>query len=87
MKATFNLPDKLYREVKARSALEGRPVREVVIALFQQWLGQQAARPEKKVTDWQNFNPPLRDLVSKDVTDHSMESIRESITQKFDDTV
>lgn len=87
MKATFNLPDKLYREVKARSALEGRPVREIVIALFQQWLGQQTTRPEKNMTDWQSFDPPLRHLVPRNVTDHSMESIRESISRNFDDTI
>lgn len=87
MKATFNLPDDLYREVKARSALEGRPVREVVVALFKQWLGQQPDRPKKTTTDWRKFDPPLRRFVSKEVTDHSMESMRESITKKFDDTV
>lgn len=87
MKATFNLPDELYREVKARSALEGRPVREVVIALFQQWLGQRADHPEKTATDWRNFERPLRRLVSKGATDHSMESMRESIIQEIDDTV
>jgi hypothetical protein len=38
MKATLDIPDDLYRSVKARSALEGRPVRAVAIELFQAWL-------------------------------------------------
>jgi hypothetical protein len=37
MKATIEIPDELYRKVKAKSALEGRPVREVAIALFRSW--------------------------------------------------
>jgi len=38
MKATLDLPDDLYRRVKARSAMEGRPVRSVAVQLFQNWL-------------------------------------------------
>ncbi len=38
MKATLDIPDDLYRRVKARSAMEGRPLRSVAIGLFQQWL-------------------------------------------------
>ncbi len=38
MKATLDIPDELYRRVKARSALEGRPVRSVAVQLFQAWL-------------------------------------------------
>lgn len=34
MKTSIDLPDDLYRQVKARSALEGRSVREVATALF-----------------------------------------------------
>ncbi len=37
MKTTIELPDALYRRVKARSALEGKTVREVATSLFQQW--------------------------------------------------
>ena len=40
MKATINIPDDLYRKVKAKSALEGRPVREVAIELFRGWVGE-----------------------------------------------
>ncbi len=53
MKTTIDIPDAIYRQVKARSALEGRAIREVVIELFAGWLddsataegGGQAPRP------------------------------------------
>jgi hypothetical protein len=38
MKTSIDLPDDLYRRVKARSAMEGRSVREVATSLFQQWV-------------------------------------------------
>lgn len=34
MKATIDIPDELYRQVKAKSALEGRAIREVATELF-----------------------------------------------------
>jgi hypothetical protein len=39
MKATVDIPDELYRQVKAKSALEGRPVREVAVELFEGYVG------------------------------------------------
>ncbi len=39
MKATIDIPDDLYRRVKARAALDGRAVREVAIELFTEWVG------------------------------------------------
>ena len=38
MKATLDIPDDLYRRVKARSAMEGRPLRSVAVQLFKNWL-------------------------------------------------
>ena len=38
MKATLDIPDDLYKRVKARSALEGKPIRSVAIELFQTWI-------------------------------------------------
>jgi len=38
MKATIDIPEELYRRVKARSALEGRTVREVTTELYRRWL-------------------------------------------------
>jgi hypothetical protein len=40
MKATFQIPDALYRELKAETAREGLTMREVTIGLFEQWLRQ-----------------------------------------------
>src|SRR5438445_12989153 len=39
MKATVDIPVDLYRQVKAKSALQGRRVREVTVELFRQWIG------------------------------------------------
>lgn len=47
MKATIDIPDELYRRVKARSALEGRPIRAVVVELFQRWLDEAGPRPDR----------------------------------------
>jgi hypothetical protein len=43
MKATIEVPDELYRLVKAKSALEGRAVREVTVELYQRYVGQEEA--------------------------------------------
>jgi hypothetical protein len=49
MKATVDIPDELYRKVKAKSALLGKPVREVTVELYERWLaeaqGESAAGP------------------------------------------
>jgi len=45
MKATFDIPDDLYRRVKARTALEGRPLRAVAVQLFQEWLNGPGSAP------------------------------------------
>ena len=46
MKTTIDLPDDLYRRVKAKSALEGKTVREVATSLFQQWADGTVPRGE-----------------------------------------
>ena len=38
MKATIEIPDDLYRKVKAKSAMQGRPVRAVAEELFRRWV-------------------------------------------------
>jgi hypothetical protein len=40
MKATIEIPDDLYRRVKAKSALQGRPIRAITMELFQRWLDE-----------------------------------------------
>lgn len=84
MKATFEIPDELYREVKAETAREGRTVREVTITLFQQWLRQKKLVPlSAPAVDWLSFQAPLSHLMPKDVTNHSTETMRESITKEW----
>lgn len=43
MKATIDVPDTLYRQIKARSALGGRSVRDVTIELYRRWLAETPA--------------------------------------------
>lgn len=86
MKATFQIPDELYREFKSESAREGRTVREVAIKLFEQWLRQKKqSSPHASPFDWQNFEAPLANLMPSEVTDHSTEAMRESITSQWNE--
>lgn len=43
VKATIEIPDALYRQIKARSALGGRSVREVTIEAYRRWLAETPA--------------------------------------------
>ncbi|MFQ3670634.1 MAG: hypothetical protein SNJ84_04170 [Verrucomicrobiia bacterium] len=52
MKATIDIPDDLYRRVKAKTALEGRAVRDVTIELFQNWVNEQADEPPRPTPNW-----------------------------------
>lgn len=45
MKVTIDIPDDLYRRVKARSAEEGRRIREVAAELFRNWLEGETDAP------------------------------------------
>jgi hypothetical protein len=42
MKATIEIPDELYRKVKAKSAMQGRPIRAVTVELFERWVEEDA---------------------------------------------
>jgi len=50
MKATIDIPDDLHRQVKARSALSGRSIRDVTIELYRRWLGETSA-PDRSIDD------------------------------------
>ena len=57
MKTTIDIPDDLYRKVKAKSALQGRAVREVTIELYREWLEAASTptsskTPEEKLDEW-----------------------------------
>jgi hypothetical protein len=57
MKATIEIPEELYRRVKAKSALQGRAIREVTVELYQRWLAEEpttsaAVSPEQWLEEW-----------------------------------
>lgn len=79
MKATIEIPDELYRRVKARSALLGRSVREVTTELYQRWLGERPATEAHATASW------IDDWVSLGA-EHTMELADEtSARQHLDD--
>ena len=85
MKATIEIPDELYRQVKAKSALEGKAVREVAINLFQGWVLRADGARDK--TSAQPHNRPTPSWFggarhyARHVPKHDMESIRRSIAK------
>ena len=44
MKATIDIPDELYCKLEAKSASEGRPLQDVAIELFGEWVGESPRR-------------------------------------------
>ena len=50
MKATIDVPDDLYRQVKAEAALRGLTVREVTTRLYRRWL--RGGEPREAPTAW-----------------------------------
>lgn len=92
MKATMEIPDELYRQVKAKSALEGRPIRAVAVELFQRYVQPDEAsshEPEGRdsrvrqlidgepVPEW--FGSLRKS--ARGVKRHDMEAVRESIAR------
>jgi len=91
MKATIDVPDDLYRRVKAKSALEGRAVREVAIELFRGYVSESPARDneataaEKAARHFEGREIPswfgILEKYARRVERHDMDSIRESIAR------
>jgi hypothetical protein len=90
MKATIEVPDELYRLVKAKSALEGRAVREVTVELYQRYVGQEEPPAAKAGDVAPAGGGPLEGQAipswfgvlgkaARAVTRHDMSAIRESI--------
>lgn len=52
MKTTIDVPDDLYRRLKAKAALEGRHVRDVTIELYRRWLGEEPSATGSSSGDW-----------------------------------
>jgi hypothetical protein len=86
IKANFQIPGELYREVKAAAAREGLTLREVAIGLFEQWLrDRKSAVTPLPSLDWRNFKAPLAHLVSAGEINHSMETMREHIVENWNE--
>jgi len=81
MKATIEVPDDLYRRVKAKAALQGRAIREVTAELYQTWLAETPAvsttpSPEQWLEEWFSLadvamrdappGPTARELLEED---------------------
>ena len=85
MKAILDIPDALYRQVKAKSALEGRRIRLVAIDLFSTWINDAPKTQSKKeakpackmetLPPWFGVGRPY----ALKVKHHGMEAVRESI--------
>lgn len=71
MKVTTNIPDDLYRQVKARSAMLGLAVREVTIELYQRWLQEPpiATPPAPSAEQWLDQWTELGDTTLRDAPD------------------
>ncbi len=91
MKATIEIPDELYRLVKAKSALEGRAVREVTVELYQRYVGQEEA-PAAEAGEAAAVGDLLEGRAipswfgalgktARAVTRHDMSAIRESLAR------
>ena len=85
MKATIEIPDDLYRRVKAKSAIEGQPVRQVVMHLFQGWLGQTDELPADNPVRVQGRPAPAwfgaARKYAQRVKRHDLNSVRRSIAR------
>ena len=84
MKATIDVPDDLYRRVKAESALRAQTVREVTVALYRNWLDSSAEAVDEEPAV-ENSPPPAwfgaaRSYAER-VERHDMAAIRESVAR------
>lgn len=53
MKATIDIPDEVYRKVKAKSALQGRSIRDVTTELYRQWVdGEPSSADSRAANEW-----------------------------------
>ncbi len=94
MKATMEIPDELYRQVKAKSALEGRTIREVAEELFTGYVHPNRSSTDAGSGETRGPGGPLliegepapswfgalRDRTRR-IEQHDMEAIRASIAR------
>ena len=89
MKTTIDIPEEVYRKVKAKSAMEGRPVRDVAITLFRAWVEQpdpqRTASDDPSKASGEPSAPPwfasLRSYARNARGRYDMDSIRRSIAR------
>ncbi|OGV77089.1 MAG: hypothetical protein A3K19_30680 [Lentisphaerae bacterium RIFOXYB12_FULL_65_16] len=89
MKTTLDIPDQVYRRVKAKCAMEGLAVREVAIGLFSSWVDEtdgaaKTAPPESGTVDGQPVPAwfgALRKHAKNARGRFDMDAIRRSIAQ------
>ena len=82
MKATIAIPDELYRRVKAKSALQGQPIREVTINLFQRWVSEPEEPPAGPTSSTDTQRPAWFGAARKyarRVKKHDMAAVRNSV--------
>lgn len=82
----MEIPDELYRRVKAKSALEGRAIREITVELYQHWLAQEPAiestsSPEQWLADWFKLADEIRESPSGVTAQASREKDRTRLDQ------
>jgi hypothetical protein len=58
VKATIDIPDDLYRRVKAKSALEGKRIREVAVELFRRYVSERGGAPAHEIHPEQEAELP-----------------------------
>jgi hypothetical protein len=49
MRTTIDIPDEVYRDLKVKAALEGTPVRQIVLRGIQRELREAEERPVRKL--------------------------------------
>jgi hypothetical protein len=88
VKATIEIPDELYRQVKAKSALEGKAVREVTEELFLRYVRSEdlEPNPERAAPERQKVGtrPPWFGILrshAANATEHDMGAIRDSVAR------
>jgi hypothetical protein len=88
VKTTIDIPDELYRRVKAKSALAGKRVREVTIELYERWLGDSAEQapkpsPQAWLDEWvQTGNERLRDAPDRPTATEILEEDRSRLESR-----
>lgn len=87
MKTTIDIPDELYRRVKIRSAMEGRPLRSVTLELLRNWLAaplEETPPAPSDLTQAELDAAPWLAITRRYVKpgmSHNMEAVREAIAR------